>query len=785
MKLMRQITMNKKLIILLFTFLFSMSVSAKEVSEIRIEGNQRLEKQAVLNSLLTKLGSQYESSKVAKDIMALYELGLFSQIEVYRTAGTSGTIVLTYKVSEKPSIVDIKIVGASEIKKEDLEEKLSISNFSTVDEKEISQNIDNLKKEYQSKGYYLAQVSSRLEDQEKGKVHLVFDIIEGEKVKIGSVSLVGNNFISDGEIMDKFASQPVSRISSISSGSVFNQDLLARDKELIGFLYREEGFAQVKVSDPIMVLDKDKKYARIVYEIEEGSRYKIGSVEFAGDLIFDDLKAGKDLIEIEGKRNFLLKTADYFKYTNISKSVEYLVDRYGDDGYAFANISPLTNFNEKDKTIDFTFQFERGEKVYVGRIDIVGNTKTRDNVIRREVLLSEGDLFSGTKLRNSKKEIERLGYFESVQVIRNRDEKVNGLVNLVIRVKNKPTGQLQASIGFNPSDNTSQSRIFGQGKFEEKNLGGKAWAALFNARWNTGDNYQLNLEFSDPRINDSIWSGGASLFFNSQVTPLFQSGLDVQQKRVGVSLTLGRKVIERIRASLTYRLENITLASDQFLLDRFVEEGTSSSLTLGVSRNVTNNFLDPSEGSRVTLAQKITGGPVLRGDHEYMETTLSGAYYYPIDFTDTYRTYFKLSAKFGYIYNYRKERVVPFFERYRLGGPNDLRGYSFQELGPKVGIFTSPGYPATSYNQGGNKNMVFQLEYFFPLIPQAGLKGILFGDAGRVFDNAEDWSFKDLNYDIGFGFRWITPVAPFRFEWAYPIENGKIGEGQPILSLGF
>jgi len=246
----------------------------------------------------------------------------------------------------------------------------------------------------------------------------------------------------------------------------------------------------------------------------------------------------------------------------------------------------------------------------------------------------------------------------------------------------------------------------------------------------------------------------------------------------------GREIIELIRGSITYRIKKITQSSESFLLARFKEQGVSSSIILGISRNSTNNFLDPTSGSTVSLKQQFTGGPVLRGEFEFMESSADSSYYLPLHFTETYRTYFRIHGLVSYIYPLN-DKPVPFFERYRMGGFNDLRGFNFQSIGPDFKLLQTPNGKVSQFNKGGNTNLLFQIEYFLPLIPEAGIKAILFTDIGRVYDDDEPIELQGFERDFGFGFRWITPIAPFRFEWAYPIIDGKPGDLEFIFYLGY
>ncbi len=767
--------MLQKLWLLICLSLFIPNLAfAQAIKDVEVRGNKKVESRAIVTLMKSKAGDQLDPALVRQDIVDLFKLGFFADIQVLR-APVSGGIKLIVQVVEKPTIVAIKYDGFSEISAEDMQKKIVAKQFTIVDEAVLAADVSMMKKEYEGKGFYLADVRYEIREVKPGEVDVIFIVNEGSKVQVGSIDIIGNKFFSDGELVSRMALQPLSRLTKITSRSNYQDAFVKRDTEFLGFYYRDHGFAKVKVGQTITALDRNKETVRLTYNVEEGDQFSVGALSVSGDILFP---------EAELKEKMLLKQGELFRYSRFAKDVEMLTDKYGDDGYAFAVVSPQTRFDDEKKTVEIRYEVEKGKKAYFGEITIVGNVKTRDNVVRREINFSESELYSGTKLSKSKEDIQRLGFFEEVQIIKKTREGSDDILDILIRVKEKPTGQLQAALGYSPNTNTSEGRVFGQGRYDEKNQSGRGWQTQVSGQWNSGKNFNFNLQFRDPRVNDTEWSAGLQLFTTSQVSPILTDILETQEKRTGASITIGRKIVEFIQASLTYKFETISHDSEQFLPQRFIEEGLSSSVIFALSRNATNNYLDPTEGSEVVLRQQFTGGAILRGDQEFAESSLTGSYYFPIDFSENYRTYFRFHAALSYIYALGGGEV-PFFERYRLGGYNDLRGYPFQEVGPQFNILQSPGGAPLAYNKGGDKKLFFQLEYFFPLIPEAGIKALVFTDIGRVFDDNEGIELSEFKRDIGFGFRWITPIAPFRFEWAYPIENGKLGEQEFIFYLGY
>lgn len=757
--------------------LLSTSAFGQVINHMEVRGNLKVESDAILTILKSQKGQNLDPKAVQEDIVELYNLGYFSDIRVYRKPQAGG-IVLIFDVKEKPSIVDIAYVGLEELTEEDFKDKLETQLYTIVNESVINNDLRMIEKQYLEKGFYLAKATYELEPKpdNKHEVTLKYVVDEGGKVMVGDMFIQGNEFFTDAELVDNYISKPVTRSSTFGTpGSVYNEEFLKRDIEVTSFLYKDRGFAEVNVSNPTVIMDTDREFVRVSFEVEEGIQYSIGSIDISGDLLYpkEDLKEWMKL-----------QKGEIFRFSWFRKDIEMLVDKYGDKGYAFVDVNPIHRFDREKAVVHLNYQIDKGQKVFFGQLHVVGNTKTRDNVIRREFEVADSELYSGTKLTQSKRNIERLGFFEEVQSIKKRDEKEGNLLHFRFKVKEKPTGQLQAAVGFSPgAKRSNESSWFGQGRYNEENQSGLGWKSNVTGRWNGGNNYSLETSLTNPRVNDSRWSLGGSGFWRNQVR-FISDGLQVQERRVGGSLTVGKRLFELVNGSVSYRYSKITQHSDAFLFERFKENGIASSLIFGLSRDDTNNYLDPSEGTRARISQRITGGPILGGNRQYLETRSSASVYVPVDFTETYRTYFKLKGVVGFLNPYQSKQI-PFFDRYRQGGPDDMRGFQFNSLGPKFTIMQSPDDSGRTINKGGTKELLFQVEYFFPIIQDANIKGLFFTDIGRVYDDNEDIELTGFHRDVGFGFRWITPIAPFRFEWAYPIVDGEVGDLEFIFSLGF
>jgi len=744
------------------------------IEDIVVRGNGRVESDAILTIIKSRRGGKLSDSAVREDMQTLYELGYFSDLRFFKKVSGHG-VVLVIQVAEKPAITAIAFDGLNEVKEDDFKEKLETKLFTIVNEGKISNDLRVIEKVYAEKGFYLARVSYALDKTGQNEVTLRYIVEEGGTVQVSDVSVVGNEYFSDAELIQKMASQPLTRSSSYGSGGLFKDDFVRNDLGLLQWIYKDQGFAEVQVAKPNQVMDPDRKFVRITYKVEEGIQYNVGTIDLSGDLLFpkeDLMKAMK------------LKSAGLFRYSYFTRDIDVMKDKYGDLGYAYADINPIVTFDKEKRLANINYEIAKGEKIYFGEMIIIGNTKTRDNVMRREFKVNDAELYNSTGLTDTKKELGRLGFFEDIQVLNERNAGDESILDLRVKVKEKPTGQLQASVGYvPPQGGGAKSGFFGQGAYDEQNQSGYGYNTSLHGKWDGERNYNLDLGFTNPRVNDSQWSAGSNLEYAHQIEQVI-TDVETEEKRYGASVFVGRKIFEQITGQATYRLLKTEQKSDQFLSDKFKMRGLQSSMIFSLFRYVRDNNIAPTEGSEITLRHKITGGPILRGDYKFQETSLDAAYYQPLDFSDTFRTYFKLSGNLSYIYSYLGSQV-PFVERYKLGGYNDLRGFKNESIGPKFYMLRSPGFEPMEYNRGGDKKLLFQLEYFVPLIPEAGIKALAFADWGRVYDDDELISLKGMNRDVGFGFRWQTPIAPFRFEWAYPVIDGKLGEAQPIFSIGF
>ena len=495
------------LISICFAILPSYALS-KIVHRVDIVGNQTISKEAIKAQLKTKKGLRLRNSTVIKDVRRLYDIGYFDRISV-RSKTRKSRLIVVFEVKEKPRISSIVYKGHSTLSKKKLEEISELKMYEFLSIKKLQQGITNIKKGYEEKGYFLPLISYQIKSQkDANKIDLIIDIQEGKKALIQRIHFIGNNNISGKLIKSFLLNKEKNFLSFITDSGVYKQENLNRDQQLIRFLYMEKGYMEVKVEDPQVTLSPSKDGIYISFYISEGEQFKVGQMDFSGDLIFSKLELRKLLS---------LKTGDVFTYSFLQKDLMAIQTKYGDEGYAFANVIPRFS-SQGQKEIHLLFDIQKGEKVYINRINISGNTVTRDRVLRREMKFFEGELYNASSILEAKKSIQRLGYIESIDIL--NDPLDSNTVDLEVSVKEREMlGQLQAGAGF---DTTSGVTI--SGEFSRENIFGLGVTAglqaniitTFGASKDSQYVYRpsilLNFQYIEPRLMDSDWYLGWNTF---------------------------------------------------------------------------------------------------------------------------------------------------------------------------------------------------------------------------------------------------------------------------------
>ncbi len=728
-----------RLLLLSYWILNGVAMGAQqEVIDILVSGNQRIEEEAIRVNLGTKKGELFLQSQVRDDIKNIYKLGWFSDVQGDLEERPEG-VTVTFIVEELPLVKEVKISGNKKLGEDELRELFEIKPRSVLDRKTLQESCKKIKNLYADKGFYLAEVNYSLKPLERGEVIVEFRIEENQEVKVKRINFIGNKAFSAKELRSMMDTKQSSYLSWVSSRGIFKEETLERDITKITGHYYNNGYIQFKIDPPLISLSPDKRWIYIALKLEEDEQFRVGRIELKGDLIFEEEKLLRRLKTKEG---------EIFNRSQISEDIFNLTDRYANLGYAFANISPLTKIDEQKRQVDLTFEIEKGKLIYFDNIKIIGNTKTRDKVIRRELRIKEGQLFSGSGLRRSRQRVYATGFFEEVNMSTEPSEKEN-MLDAKVEVKEGHTGTLSAGFGYSSVDRfvgmiqTSLGNFFGLGQRV-------SLTAEFGKR---RQNY--NFSFYEPYFLDSSWSFGLDLFKSERTYT------DFTRSSAGGNVRWGYRVAEYSRVFLSYRYEEIEISDMPK-----TQKGITSSLTGSIIRDSRDHPFDPSRGSVNSFSVEYAGG-FLQGNFDFTKFSLTSRWYFPV----VWGTVLMLNGTSGYGL---AKRELPFSERYFLGGINSVRGYQYWSLGPRDEILVQEGEPTSSTQSiavGGNKKVVFNLEFLFPIIKEAGLKGVIFLDGGNAYRESENFFESPLRVAWGFGFRWFTPIAPFRFEWGFPFRK--------------
>ncbi|SNB45009.1 outer membrane protein assembly factor BamA [Geobacter sp. DSM 9736] len=747
--------LNRLFLLLLLLILAIPAAHADDerVVEVLVKGNRRIEAAAIANVLKTTAGSYLFPEQVDEDVRAIFRLGHFQDVKAEISRGDKGT-VLTFLVTEKPVVREIRIEGNKEVSTEKIREVLEIRTNTIYSPNDVAKSIKKVKKLYADDGYYLAEIDTRTEKRSANEVRVLLTVKEGDKVLIRKILFEGNRAFSDRKLKKVMETNEKGWFSWLTSSGTYKEEVLKNDANLIADLYYNNGYVNVKVGEPVVTVMPDKRGLEVRIGITEGEQFSVGALGFKGDLLESEAELAKQL---------KLKTGEIFSRGTLRGDVFTLTDIYADKGYAFANITPLSKADAERKIIDVTFDLEKGEKVYIDRINIGGNVKTRDKVIRREIKLAEGELYSATALKRSKQNLMNLGFFEEANLATARGRADNKL-NLNVDVKEKPTGTFSIGGGYSSLDG-----IIGQGSIQQANFLGLG--LKLNAAASIGGKSQTyNLGLTDPYFLDTRWTLGADLYRTER------DYLDFTRRVTGGDIKAGYPLSDTVSTFWVYKFEdkkvyNLSAALENNILTGQAQpvetSATTSSVTGSITRNTTDYRLDPSRGMVNNLSVEVAG---LGGTSRYARYIGNTTVFFPA----WWGTVFSLRGEVGHIQGIGKQ--VPIDEKFFLGGINTIRGYAGRTVSPvntnrPFLPVDSSGEAARSLNEvylGGDTEAFFNAEYQFPLIKDAGLKGVLFFDTGNSFDSKAAVFDRFLS-SYGFGIRWFSPMGPLRLEYGIPL----------------
>ena len=712
------------------------------VKDIRIEGIQRTEAGTVFSYLPVKVGETMTDEKAAQAIRSLYATGFFKDVSLEADNG-----VLIVSVQERPSVAQIEFLGAKEFNKDDLLKgmrSIGLAEGRIFDRGLLDKAEQELKRQYISRGKYSAQITTTLTPLERNRVGVRFDIVEGEVAKIRQISIIGSQAFKEAELTGLFKLHTPGLMTWFSKDDQYSKQKLGADLETLRSHYLDRGYLEFNIDSTQVSITPDKKDVYITIGISEGPQYRVSDVKLAGELLISQAEALK-LVK--------LKAGDVFSRARLTESTKAIGDRLGNDGYAFANVNAVPDLDKEQRKVAFTFFVDPGRRVYVRRINVAGNTRTRDEVIRREMRQLEGGWYSSNSITKSKQRIDRLGYFTEVNVETPAVQGATDQVDLNVSVVEKPTGTILLGAGFGSeglilSGGVTQQNVFGTGN----HLGIQVNTSKINTVY--------SLSFTQPYWTVDGVSRGFDLYKrNVDPTSLslgqYRTSTLGGQARIGVPFT----DIDTISLGIGYEQTGITIYPDSPLrittyVNTFGQDNTAVLGNGGWTRDTRDSAIYPTRGaiSRAYLETGLPGGSL-----QFYKVNTQHQRYFPL--TRDLTLYVNGDIGYG---NGLGGKPLPFFRNYYVGGISSLRGFYTATASPK----DANGDPT-----GGSKKMVGSTELLFPFPGMRNDRSVRVGafvDAG-VAD--ETYAFGQLRVGTGLSVLWVSPVGPIKMSAAQRVRS--------------
>ncbi|MBC8286567.1 MAG: outer membrane protein assembly factor BamA [Nitrospinae bacterium] len=717
---------------------FGSAQEGEVIESVRIEGNKRIDESTILYYIKSKSGTVLSKKQIREDIEQIYSLGQFKDIRVETREALKG-LEVEFFVEEIPSIGDVEIVGNDKIDANDIREKIGLKRGATFNDHMILESSEEILKLYREKGYFFAQANIDTQPVQGNLVNVSIRIKEGEKVKIEKIRFSGNKSFPDKDLQEQMETQEKTWYSFVDDSGVYQKDILKLDMFRIEGFYHDNGYLRVKVLEPRIDINKKAKQVHITVPVEEGPQFRVKSLALKSD----DVVSSDEI-----QKSIQTKMGDIYNVSQLRQDILTIADLYSKKGYAYADANPISKLNDDDRTVELSIEVDKGKKVYVGSIEILGNLQTRDNVIRREFRLKEGELFDGSKLKRSKQRINNLNFFEDVKIDTHRGQDPD-LIDILTTVTEKPSGSFSIGAGFSSVENLifttsiAQNNLFGNG--QRLNLN----AQLSSIR------ADFNLSFTEPRLLDSEILLGIDAFNRDQDFLSFNS------QSTGGGFRLGKNISEYDLLSFRYRLENVDvsgLSADSETA--FFKNGTrvTSRVAPTFVHDSRDNFLNPSKGWRHMVGFELAG----LGGAKFSKSVYEVTYYRPI----VGKLVGAAHGRVNYGDGYGGEKL-PGFERYFMGGPTSLRGFTIQDIGPK----DSRGNPV-----GGSQSLLVNLEVQYPFTKS--FRGFLFYDRGNVYGTgfntnttAKNFDLGEMRSSVGAGIRFISPFGPLGFAYGFKLDQ--------------
>ena len=707
------------------------------VKEIAVQGNRRVQEAVILARVGAKIGSPFVANRTAEDIRAIFSLGFFDDVQV-KVEDFEGGVKLTYMVVERPFVRDIVFAGN---KKEDaatLQDKIDLKLGSVYNPVEVNRGADKLKEFYEQEGYFEVGITPEVEKLADGDVTITYRIAEGRRISIDQIVIEGAQGLTPKQV--KGAMDTQEREYIVLRGTVQRQKL-DEDVDRIIQLYNDFGYVQARVESSEIQVDREKARATVRVVVVEGPQFKVGGVDVTGNAVLP--------IE-EVRKRIELKTGDVFSRSKLRDSVKGITDLYSAVGRASADVAPNTLQDIPARLVNIVFEINEGPETYVERINIAGNTRSEEKILRREIPMAEGDLFTSQKLARAKQRLTNLNYFDKVEA-KTAPGSAKDKIIVNIDVTEKPTGLFSIGGGY-----SSQDGVLGTLDLSQRNFLGKGWEVFLRLRG--GENLQTGtIGFTEPWLFDRPLAAGFALFNTRRILP------DYTVESLGGDIRLGHPLGEYSRINAVYRVSQDRISDvNQLGSPQLIsQEGTHLTSLVGVnlSRDTRDNVYDPTRGSTASIGLDFAG---IGFGEKFVRSVAAATYFQPLPWLEHVLS-FRFTA--GYSFGWDKDSV-PLFERFYLGGSNSLRQFKSLQVSPRDN---------TGTRIGGNSELLGTIEYQIPLF--FGIKAALFYDVGQVWgpdiQGGAKIDLSDLRHGVGAGFRWNSPFGPIRVDYGIKLDQRK------------
>ncbi len=757
------------------------------ISKIEIAGNQRVDQDAILIHITQQPNQPLDQTAVDADIKSIYRMGFFESVTA-RVEQQGGRSRLIYRVRERPQITDVKFYGMKAVRSNDdkIVAAVKVHPGSILDPVAVKETIAGVTQVYADEGYTDAKVVFKPIPQPDNTAFGEFDVTEGPKVRITKIVFEGNTAFSASVLKGQMETATYSKLLSWLTGwGALNQKKMQEDVDRLTAFYYDNGYLNVQVAQPQVV--RNGTEITILIKIDEGTPFRVGRINIEGNLKFP---------RRELRRLLTMKSGQLFRGSALQRQVLALSDFYSNRGYAYVNIDPRTQLVHTSKRVNVVFVINPGHEVLIDRVNISGNTKTSDKVIRREIQVQEQEPYSAEEIRDSKVRLDRLGFFTDTRITTSPAAQPDK-INLDVNVTEGNTASFQVAGGFD-----SYQSLFGNFTLGNTNLFGGGESLILNAQVGfLFQNYRVS--YTEPWFLDMPLAVGLRLFDNKTYL------LSFNQSSAGFTLTttypltelgfkkLGPFSLKDVQAGVGYTFQSIGITGlnqyTTYAISRYKGYTQTSEITPTIRRFTVDNPVDPRTGTVESLSMEFGG---VGGGEEFIKGVAHFRYFYPFLKSQSLGTFVvSQGITYGIGTNLQSGTggELPLYERFfpgGVGGPGDVRGYELYSLGPRTTLYSGNGTPISVQDYGGSEELLLSNEITFPILSGLGIRGVIFSDAGQSFllhppphYEPGSFSFTNLQASYGIGVRWKSPFGPLAVDIARPI-NPRASDQSTVFEIG-